>query len=1388
MKIFKFYIIAIILFFQLPRTFPQNGGPEFEQISIIQGLSDNRVEAICQDRKGFIWIGTAGGLNRFDGYEFVNYGHISFYYGASIYEDKRGSLWLIRGKGGELIRFDKISEEFIHYTKIIPSANQVFEDHDSVIWIAAGQHGLAKYLPEPDSFLLYKNFPVNDNNLPAISVNVIFEDHDGVLWIGSPDGLYKFDRENGHFLRWEGEFKGDVLAFHEDKKGQLWIGTTSGLMRMDPARHSVDLFENVSNWRREVKYIFEDSKGRLWTGNDGSISLFNLVNKSFTNFPSVNELHPGTTWALNPIVEDKYGTVWSCINLFLSRFDEREQNFNVFSDFALPEIVISSLYTDNSGTLWFGSMKDGLFRYTVPSKPFHNIWNNQYLQVLMENGLTQSVISLFKDEEGILWAGKPDGLLRIDESKGTAHLYTHKEDDPYSISDNGICAIVAESPDVLWLGTYVAGLIKFDKRTGHCVRFFHDPGNPGSLSGNDVSSLLMDKSGTLWAGTGSALEKFNPEDGTFIHYRDTLNYPSIIAIYEDELETLWVATSIGPAIFDRSSGRFDYLTDRSSNQKTLINSDANTFYEDKNGNFWVCTGKGLDKLDRKTGTFTHIAANIPNRIIGILEDDQHALWLLTPRGISDYNPVTGILKNYDETDGVNLNSAIYSPYCKDIHGEMYLGGFKGLIKFQPDSIRDNPDIPFIVITSVKVFNKELQPDSAITEKKIIKLPYYDNTVAFEFAALNYTSNQKNQYAYTLEGIDKDWVNSGTRRFASYPDLHPGSYVFSVKGSNNDGVWNETGASITLIISPPWWKTWWAYVGYGLVILFVLYILRRYEMNRLSFKNQVETDTAILKERDETDKMKSRFFANISHEFRTPLTLIIGPAERMIAEAPDDIKKDANTIIRNARRLLQLINQLLDLSKLEAGKLKPEISKGNIVSFIKGVAFSFESLADSKDITLQVQAEKEDIALYFDTEKMLQILSNILSNAFKFTHEGGKITVSISEFIPPGQEMHPQFVEIVIRDTGIGISSEEIPRLFDRFYQVDSSFTKEFEGTGIGLALTKELVELHHGTIRVESKKEDYNAAGSGWTKFTVVLPLGKDHFSSEVIFKPDAGQISADERTYLTSDVPDHQPRAIKAVIAGASPGEKNIILIVEDNYDMRQFIRESLDADYIIEEAANGEQGVRKAEKLIPDLIISDMMMPRMDGNELVRILKNDEKTSHIPIILLTAKAGREDKLEGLETGADDYLTKPFDQKELQVRIKNLVNIRKKLQEKYARADYMVSGINKDRPGSIDQKFMFKVGETIEKHISEEEFNIEEFCSELAMSRTQLHRKIKALTGKSASLYIRSVKLANARKMIEEQSGNISEIAYSLGFSSPAYFTRCFREEYGYPPSEMIK
>jgi signal transduction histidine kinase/DNA-binding response OmpR family regulator len=538
--------------------------------------------------------------------------------------------------------------------------------------------------------------------------------------------------------------------------------------------------------------------------------------------------------------------------------------------------------------------------------------------------------------------------------------------------------------------------------------------------------------------------------------------------------------------------------------------------------------------------------------------------------------------------------------------------------------------------------------------------------------------------------------------------------------------------------------------------------------------------------------QNRFFANISHEFRTPLTLILGMAEKIISSTSDDIIKDTAVIKRNSNRLLQLINQLLDLSKLESGKLKLEASKGNIVSFVKGVALSFESLAESKDITLNIQSEKEYIESYFDREMMMKILSNILSNAFKFTPEEGKITVAV-------KETEKKSVEIIIRDTGIGIAPEEIPKLFDRFYQVDSSHTREYEGTGIGLALTKELVELHHGKISVESKKADPGKPLAGFTQFTIELPLGRDHLKDEEIISSekfsDQEILSINKSELRLKTIPSE--REYDVMISKEENAEvevdKTIILIVEDNYDMREYIKETLTDEFAIEEAVNGEQGVRSAIKTIPDLIISDMMMPKMDGNQLVKILKNDEKTSHIPIIILTAKAGQENKLEGLEIGADDYLIKPFDIKELQVRVKNLINIRKKLQEKYGRMEYHISAessnpieVKERKLSSIDERFLYKVKEVIEKHISEEEFSIEEFGNEVGMSRVQLHRKLKAIAAKSASQYLRSFRLSKAKIMLEEKKGNISEIAYSVGFSSPSYFTKCFREEFGFTPSDI--
>lgn len=474
-------------------------------------------------------------------------------------------------------------------------------------------------------------------------------------------------------------------------------------------------------------------------------------------------------------------------------------------------------------------------------------------------------------------------------------------------------------------------------------------------------------------------------------------------------------------------------------------------------------------------------------------------------------------------------------------------------------------------------------------------------------------------------------------------------------------------------------------------------------------------------------------------------------------------------------MLQLVNQLLDLSKLDAGKLKLEASPANIISFIKGIALSFESLSESRDIMVKIKSDKEFVEVYFDKEKMFKTFSNLLSNAFKFTPERGNVVINIAEITN-------KFVQIRIRNIGIGIPKKELPKLFDRFYQVDSSQTKEYEGTGIGLALVKELIELHHGTISVDSEEVTLENKNSNWTEFTITLPIGKTHLKKEELLTTpeefEQPEIEIEEDKILQTK---------NTIITDSLVDDfQMVILVVEDNYDMREYIKESLSANYKVEEAVNGEQGIRIAQKITPDLIISDLMMPKVDGIELTRVLKEDEKTSHIPIIILTAKSGQENLLDGLTVGADEYLTKPFDIKELQIRISNLINLRKKIQEKIIRGEISDLKIQKKLRG-IDEKFINKVNEVIAKHVSEEEFSIEEFGNEIGMSRSQFHRKLKALVGKSGSLYLRSVRLNKAKKMLENGEGNVSEISYKTGFSSPSYFSKCFKEEFGFPPSDII-
>jgi signal transduction histidine kinase/ligand-binding sensor domain-containing protein/DNA-binding response OmpR family regulator len=1407
------FTCIIILFCTSKNTHSQINNYKFEQLSIEQGLSFNEVTCIMQDSRGFMWFGTGDGLHKYDGNNFTVYKtdpkdsfSISSNWINELYEDTHKNIWINAAAG--LNRFDRLTGKFVRCL-LGNWITSMYEDLSTNIieggmWFTSYGQGITEYRTNDYSFKQYRHNSKDKNSLSSDTSFCSFVDKKGILWIGTVNGLNSFDKFSQKFTHYFNGPKGNVYTVYEDPndlRKLIWIGTDEGLYAYDKTEN---IFYNYKikfvkvPWDNSVHTIYCDKKGRFWIGTLGGIAGFDRSARKFVSYQggiSVNTWgYVNKAWS---ICEDKSGKMWliSQWNPLKVYDEEKDQwvNVNVSSD---HEVLFHTMCEDRSGTMWFGTVADAVLKIDKARKPF-----TIYTRIPGDiNSLSSATVTgICEDAKGDLWIGTLFGLNKLDRESGRLTHYFHDDKDPQSLSNNLIGPLILDHNDKLWIGTSGGGLDELDAAKNHFIHHKNNPGDSLSLTNNDVNSLYESRDGNLWIGTGSTISEYNSAKGIFLKhfnkYPKTLDISDARAILEDSKGFIWVAV-LGGGLnsYDRKRNIWtQYIYDRISRNNFRDESYASVraLCEDRHGTLWVGS-IGLLRFDRTSLSLTPMSNDLVN---AILEDGSGCLWLSTSKGLSKFNPHNGSFRNYDASDGVKIGQPRIPSGYKSRKGEMFFGGSNGFVRFNPDSIKDNTYIPPIVITSFKKFNMDVQLDSVISEKKLIELSYNENNISFEFAALNYTSSKKNQYAYKLIGLDKDWIYSGNRRYASYPFLEPGEYIFWVKGSNNDGIWNEAGTSISIIISPPYWKTVWAYLSYGILFLFVLYGLRRYELNRLSFKNKVRLNEVVLKEKEETDKMKSRFFANISHEFRTPLTLILGPAEKIISDTSDDIKKDANIIKKNSRRLLQLINQLLELSKLEAGKLKLETSKGNIVSFVKGVALSFESLSESKDITLKLLPEKEYIELYFDREKMMKILTNILSNAFKFTPEEGKITVAIttkppfnSPFTRGGKEGGS--VEIKIRDTGIGIAPEEISKLFDRFYQVDSSHTREYEGTGIGLALTKELVELHYGNVRVESEK----VAGIGWTEFTLTFPLGRDHLKGEEILstneKPDESIIPIVDLSAANEEKFDGELQE-----DNSQKDDKTIILIVEDNYDMREYIKESLvqrtllvDGDYLIEEAVNGEQGIRKAQKIIPDLIISDMMMPKMDGNELVRILKNDEKTSHIPIILLTAKAAQEDKLDGLETGADDYLTKPFDIKELQIRIKNLISIRKKLQEKYSKIDNLIPEEKGQKLSSIDEKFMSKVGEVIEKHISEEEFNIEEFCGEVAMSRTQLHRKIKALTGKSTSLYIRSVKLAKAKKMIENQIGNISEVAYSLGFSSPTYFTRCFKEEFGYPPSDIKK
>ncbi len=1390
----------------------QAQGTIIEHISLEQGLSQSTINCILQDREGFIWFGTFDGLDKYDGYNITVYRNIpgdstslSHNWVYSLCEDSSGTLW-IGTLGGGLDRFDRKTERFT----------------------------------------CFRNIPGNSSSLDNDEVWALYEDNKGILWVGTQKGLNKMvsdtdiDRKNQnrkdypdhvHFIHYANNFNADNnlintnninQIYYEDNSGGLLIATDYGLERFDTEKESFSHYfpdRLLKNIFGEINTIYIGQFNSMWVGTNEGLFKINMDDNS----PKKDSL------------------------LTFIRYRHNPEDPNSLSDDKITFIKVTASELPGESVLWVGT-EDGLNKTLLSENKDKSNNKGKKLHFLHyhhdtkdPNSLSSNdITSIYKDRSGILWIGTGDGgVNKLYQSKQKFHVYKYNSDQPNGLITDPIRTICEDHTGMLWFGSWHGGLVMFDRQKNRFVRFLYNQNNAGSISSSWVTSIFEDHSGTLWIGAGglnrlyrtnnSDIQKFrfksivpdfstsicedkkgnlwagswgngiiklNPQTNQYVIYKHepgnkySLSNNTIRKVYVDRSGILWVGTDGGGLNkFNPKTKHFIHYKYKPNDPTSLRQDQVNSIYEDRSGRLWVGTyGGGLNLLNRKTGKFKAYTENdgLPNNVVyGILEDEHGNLWVSTNRGISKItisydnklNKEILKFKTYDVTDGLQSNEFSYSAYFKSPKtGEMFFGGPNGFNSFYPDSIKHNTYIPPIVVTQLKYYSSETIKQKpaivkGITADQNIELSYKDNILVFEFAALSFRESFKNEYAYKLEGFNGNWIYLGTKREATFTNLDPGEYTLRVKGSNNDGIWNEAGISLNIIITPPWWKTWYAFLSYAIILFAMLYSIRKYELGRIKLRNQLKIEHIESQKIKELDHLKSRFFTNISHEFRTPLTLVIGQINNVIPGIGESkIIEKLSVAKRNANRLLTLVNQLLDLSKIEGGGIKLEFVRKDVITFLKNLIYSFEAIASEKSISINFKSEKEPFVIDYEPDKLEKITTNLLSNAFKFTPYNGTVSLIVSS--ESNETSQNEMIQIEIKNTGTGIPEENLAKIFDRFYQVKDVNKLSFEGTGIGLALVKELVELHNGTVEVSSHDEV--------TSFTLKLPVMQQNAEVNIetpspLEEESKTILSSEELTESTiySEISDNQ-------IKGSN---KTQILVVEDNKDIRNYIRENLCETYNVEVATNGKEGLVKAQELIPDLILTDVMMPIMDGFQLSKEIRSDERTSHIPIIMLTAKATDEDKITGLDTRVDDYLIKPFNIKELQLRIRNLIEIRRKLRQKFSTATIIhPSEVTDD---SVDQKFLKKALEIIEKSMGEENFNVSALAEQLAMSETHLNRKLNALIDQPPGQLIRSMRLQRAADLLKKGAGNIAEICYQVGFSDQANFTRSFKKQFGVSPTE---
>ena len=1399
-------IIINVAFFSLLCNFVSaatHPSLKFLKLQVDGEESNEHVTSALIDNDGFSWFCTEDGLARYDGYTIKRYQHkednprsISGNTTTAILEDKNGLLWIGTAYKG-LNRFNPKTEVFTRY---LPSGLEqakivhLYQDHFGIIWVSTDV-GLYQLDPNSEAFLLYKHDKYNPSSISSTDIRKVQEDvnQKGNLWIATGNGLDYFNRKTQTFLHYTHDKNDDsslsnnrVHELYYDSNKGLWIGTTSGLNQFNYISNNFSRhypspeIRHLLDYNNTITAILEDNYGQFWVGTySGGLKLFDRQQGTFVDYSHqpYNPYSLRNNWIMfRGLLGDSHGLLWI---LAMGGINQLDLSAGVVKNYrhdkdnpdSLSGNVIWGIYEDPQQQLWIGTNDNGLNLYDESEKRFIHFRHNSKDPTSLSSN---RVFSILVDSGQTLWVGTDSGLNRRDKGEAAFQHYTFDSEKGLEQSPFYIFSLQEDLQGDIWLGT-TQGLRRFDKESRQFTAYLHDSNDPQSLADNWVNWIYIDSSERLWVGTQAGLDRFDPNAETFTHFKHD---PKINA--------------------------------------SLVGNSVTAIIESKDKTLWVGTDQGISRLDLDTLKFENFQQKdglVDSSVLGLVEDNDENIWIITHHGISKFNSKSKSFPKFYPGERIQEKGFNSLAFAKRRNGEIVLGSPDGIERFFPSDINKAPPPPSIAVTDFLVFNRTVPLasnlsaenvgdelikkennfylDQSITHSKEIILSHKESMFAFEFAALSYLRANKNQYAYKMEGLNEDWIHTPAgKRFATYMNIPAGEYVFRVKGSNKDGIWNEEGKSIKVIILPPPWLTWWAKTLYAIFIITSLLGIYAYRTKALrsraiDLEKTVKNRTQELaEEKQKVEKLltqKTEEFANVSHEFRTPLTLILGPLSQLIKnnKKPEDIKR-LNVVQRNGYRLLRMVDQLLNLETFRA---KPVTQRFpiNTAQTIRTLTEAFTDLASDKGIKIELY-QLAEANFEFIPDAFEKIVLNLLSNALKYTKSGGIIRVETT------RENNQLILQV--SDTGIGIPNDKLEAIFERFNRVLDINSEQVTGAGIGLALVKNLVEAHQGKIDITSQ------LGQG-TQVTVTLPIINE-VDENNIQSPFNNEIIEMELVSLTEQA--KQTDGDEKVSTIAKENQQPTILVIEDNQDMRDYIVGSLGDDYQTITASNGEEGVNLAKQEVPDLIISDIMMPKKDGFETTKELRSNDITSHIPIILLTALGDSENRIKGWQEKADEYLTKPFNTEELKTRIVNLLEIRNILKRRFGETvfeqkemnDEIKSSIRNDltiaekNKNQLQQQFIQMINEKLETRYSDASISVADLASILAMSERQISRKLKSTVDMTPSEYLRRFRLEKAKE--ELKKGNSpSNTAFDVGFSSQSYFAKCFKAQYGLSPTEYM-